>query len=130
MKINLGKWESVLRTDPSLQERLGYLNPEGLPATRRGDLLSIEVRNKTPLVVSWDGSEIKVSRREVKKPFCRWTMDEGKFNQLFLGECPPLLVAMNNDQANIKMGVDHHNGSLVISFMVMLQESMEGGEER
>jgi hypothetical protein len=57
-------------------------------------------------------------------------MDENTFNQLFLGTCPPLLVAMNNDQANVKMGADHHNGSLALSFMVMLQECMEGGEAR
>jgi len=54
-------------------------------------------------------------------------MTEDTFNRLFLGTCPPLLVAMNNDQATIRMGADHHNGSLVISFMVMLQECMEGG---
>jgi len=28
------------------------------------------------------------------------------------------------------MGVDHHNGSLVLSFMVMLQECMEGGADK
>jgi hypothetical protein len=130
MEINLEKWESTLQTDPGIQDRLTRLDPEGFPATRKGDLLCIEVKNKAPLVVSWDGSEIHVSRQESKKPFCRWTMDEDRFNKLFLGKCPPLLVAMNNDQANIKMGIDHHNGSLVISFMVMLQECMEGGEER
>ena len=57
-------------------------------------------------------------------------MDEGRFNQLFLGTCPPLLVAMNNDQTHINMGADHHNGSLVLSFMVMLQECMEGGDHQ
>ena len=57
-------------------------------------------------------------------------MDEETFNKLFLGDCPPLLVAMNNDQTNIKMGIDHHNGSLVLSFMVMLQECMEGGADK
>jgi hypothetical protein len=57
-------------------------------------------------------------------------MDEETFNKLFLGSCPPLLVAMNNDQANIKMGIDHHNGSLVLSFMVMLQDCMEGGADK
>ena len=130
MEINLEKWESALRTDPGLEERLRRLNPEGFPATQKGDLLCIKVKDKTPLVVSWDGSEIHASRREAKRPFCCWTMDEDKFSQLFLGTSPPLLVAMNNDQANIKMGIDHHNGSLVVSFMVMLQECMEGGEER
>ena len=31
---------------------------------------------------------------------------------------------------NIRMGKDHHNGSLVVSFMVMLQECLEGGATR
>jgi hypothetical protein len=35
---------------------------------------------------------------------------------------------MNNDQKNITAGADHHNGSLIVSFLVMLQECMEGGE--
>ena len=130
MDFNLEKWESVLRTDAALQERLSCLDPEGFPATKKGDLLSIKVRGKTPLVVSWDGSAIHASRREAKRPFCCWNMDEETFNKLFLGSCPPLLVAMNNDQANIKMVVDHHNGSLVLSFMVMLQECMEGGADK
>ncbi len=43
------------------------------------------------------------------------------------GTTPPVLVAMNNDQANIKAEADHHNGSLIVSFMVMLQECNEGG---
>lgn len=126
MEINLKKWESALRTDLGLQERLQSLDPEGFPATRKGDLLCIKVKDKTPLVVSWDGSELHLSKREAKKPFCCWTMDEEKFNQLFLVKCPPLLVAMNHDQTNIKMGVDHHNGSLALSFMIMLQDCMEG----
>ena len=130
MEIDIDKWESTLRKDPGLEERLRRLDPEGFPATKRGDVLCIKVKDKTPLVVSWDGSEIRVTRREAKKPFCCWTMDEDTFNRLFLGTCPPLLVAMNNDQDNIEMGTDHHNGSLVVSFMVMLQECMEGGEER
>lgn len=127
MNINTEQWESTLRKDPALEERLRRLNAEGVPATRRGDLLCIKVDGNTPIVVSWDGSAIRVSRREAKKPFCLWTMGEDTFNRLFLGTCPPLLVAMNNDQANIRMDSDHHNGSLVISFMVMLQECMEGG---
>ena len=130
MGINLDKWKSALRTDPALEERLRRLNPEGFSATEKGDLLCIRVKGKTPFVVSWDGSEINVSKRDAKKPFCSWTMDENKFNQLFLGTCPPLLVAMNNDQTHIKMGADHHNGSLVLSFMVMLQECMEGGDNK
>ena len=127
MNINTERWESTLRTDPALEERLRRLDAEGLPATLRGDLLCLKVDDYTPLVVSWDGSEIRVSRREAKKSFCLWAMTEDTFNRLFLGTCPPLLVAMNNDQATIRMGADHHNGSLVISFMVMLQECMEGG---
>jgi len=130
MEIDLKKWESTLRTDPALEERLRRLNPEGFPDTKKGDLLSIKVKGKTPLVVSWDGSGIHASKREAKRPFCCWDMDEETFTTLFLGSCPPLLVAMNNDQANIKMGIDHHNGSLVLSFMVMLQECMEGGADK
>jgi hypothetical protein len=130
MEFNLEKWELTLRTDPALEERLRRLDPEGLPATKKGDLLCLKVKGKTPLVVNWDGSEIHASGREAKRPFCCWDMDEETFTTLFLGSCPPLLVAMNNDQANIKMGVDHHNGSLVLSFMVMLQECMEGGADK
>ncbi|OPZ76987.1 MAG: hypothetical protein BWY77_01781 [bacterium ADurb.Bin431] len=113
-----------------MDERLRRLTPAGLPATARGDLLSLRVGRQKPLVVSWNGSEVRVTRREAKKPFCRWSMSEGSFKRLFLGSCPPLLVAMNNDQSNIRMGKDHHNGSLVVSFMVMLQECLEGGATR
>ena len=130
MNIDVEKWEATLRTDSGLEERLRHLSSEGYPATKKGDLLCLTVKSETPLVVNWDGSEIHVSQREAKKPFCSWTMDANTFNQLFLGTCPPLLVAMNNDQANVKMGADHHNGSLALSFMVMLQECMEGGEAR
>jgi hypothetical protein len=130
MDINVEQWEVMLRTDPALEERLRRLNAEGLPATVRGDLLCLKVDDHAPLVVSWDGSEIRVARREAKKPFGSWTMTEDAFNRLFLGNCPPLLVGMNNDQANIHMGKDHHNGSLVVSLMVMLQECMEGGATR
>ena len=130
MEAHLKKWESALRTDHGLEERLRRLDPEGYPSTRKGDLLCIKVKNETPLVVSWDGSEINLSEREAKKPFCCWTMDNNTFTRLFLGTCPPLLVAMNNDQANIKMGIDHHHGALALSFMVMLQECMEGGKEK
>lgn len=130
MNINIEKWEAILRTDPGLEERLRRLDPEGFPATKKGDLLAIKVNSEIPQVVSWDGSEIKIERRDAKKPFCSWTMSEETFNRLFLGTCPPLLVAMSNDQKNIKMGSDHHNGSLVLSLMVMLQECMEGGEDR
>ena len=130
MIIDVEKWEATLRTDSGLEERLRRLTPEGHPATKKGDLLCIRVQGNDSLVVSWDGSEIHVSQRDAKKTFGSWTMSEATFNHLFLGTCPPLLVAMNNDQSNIKMGSDHHNGSLVVSFMVMLQECMEGGEGR
>jgi len=130
MNINVEKWQATLRTDSALEERLRRLNAAGLPATMHGDLLCLKAGNGTPLVVSWDGSEIRVAQREAKKPFCSWIMSEDAFNLLFLGTCPPLLVAMNNDQANIRMGKDHHNGSLVVSFLVMLQECMEGGANR
>ena len=130
MNINQEKWESTLRTDPGLEDRLRRLDPEGFPATKKGDLLALKVSGESPLVVNWDGSEIKVARRDAKRPFCSWTMNQETFNRLFLGTCPPLLVDMNNDQNSIKMGSDHHNGSLVLSFLVMLQECMEGGEDR
>lgn len=130
MNIDVKKWETTLRTDPGLEERLRRLKPGGQPATRKGDLLCLRLRGEAPLVVSWDGSAIQVSRREAKNPFCSWPMDEKTFNRLFLGSSPPLLVTMNNDQATIKMDSDHHNGSLVVSFMVMLQECTEGGDAR
>ena len=130
MNINTEKWEEALRTDSALEERLRRLNPQGLPATMRGDLLCLKVDDRPDLVVSWDGSEVRVSQREAKKPFCSWAMSEDAFNRLFLGTCPPLLVGMNNDQATIRMSADHHNGSLVLSFLVMLQECMEGGANR
>jgi hypothetical protein len=130
MNISIEKWEAALRTDPALEERLRRLNAAGSPATMRGDLLCLKAGNAAPLVVGWDGSEIRVAQREAKKPFCSWTMTDDAFNRLFRGSCPPLLVAMNNDQASIRMGSDHHNGALVVSFMVMLQEVMEGGVNR
>jgi hypothetical protein len=55
MEVNSAKWESVMKADPGLQERLKRLNPNGYPATIKGDLLSLVVKGKTPLVVSWDG---------------------------------------------------------------------------
>jgi hypothetical protein len=127
MDVNIAKWESVLKTDPGLQERLKRLNPQGYPATIKGDLLCLSVKGRKPLVVSWDGEEIAVSQRAPKKPFITWNISGEKFAELFFGTCPPVLVAMNNDQKNIKAGADHHNGSLVVSFLVMLQDSMEGG---
>ena len=129
MEAMLRKWEASMQDDPALKDRLQRLNPEGYPATIRGDLLCLKVKSDTkPIVVSWDGKEIRVAKRQAKKPFLSWSIDKGRFNELFLsGKNPPMLVAMNNDQENIKAGSDHHNGSLVLSFMVMLQECTEGG---
>ena len=128
MDINSKQWESVLRADPGLQYRLQRLDAQGVPATRKGDLLSLVIEGGTPVIVSWDGTEIQISRRAARKPFLTWTMSEEKFKELFSGKCPPILVAMNNDQKNIKAGADHHNGSLAVSFLVLLQEFMGGGE--
>ncbi len=78
--------------------------------------------------MNWNGKQLHVETREPKKAFLTWNIGEKKFNEVFLsGKTPPVLVAMNNDQKNIKAEADHHNGSLVISFMVMLQECNEGG---
>ena len=119
------KWEFVLQTDSGLQERIKRLDAAGNPATRRGDLLCLSVEGEIPLVVNFDGATLHVERREAKNPFCLWSMDRKQFSRLFLEERPPILVAMNNDQSNIRMGSDHHNGSLVVSFLVMLQECGE-----
>jgi hypothetical protein len=128
MDINIAKWESVLQADPGLQDRLKRLNPKGYPATIKGDLLCLAITGQSPLVVSWDGAAIAVTQRQPKKPFLLWNITREKFSELFSAKCPPVLVAMNNDQKNITAGADHHNGSLVVSFLVMLQECMEGGE--
>jgi len=129
MDVNIAKWESVLQADPGLQDRLKRLNPQGYPATIKGDLLclAVTVTGQKPLVVSWDGAEIAVAQRVPKKAFLTWNITLDKFAELFSGTCPPVLVAMNNDQKNITAGADHHNGSLVVSFLVMLQECMKGG---
>ena len=116
------KWEFVLQTDPGLQERLKRLDTGGNPATIKGDLLCLAIEKEVPLVVSFDGTKITVERREAKKPFCLWQMDRKQFDRLFLEDRPPILMAMNNDQANIRMRSDHHNGSLIVSFLVILQE--------
>jgi hypothetical protein len=128
MEVNSVQWESVMKADPGLQERLKRLNPQGYPATIKGDLLCLAVKGEAPLVVSWDGAGISVAQRPAKKPFLSWTISQEKFTELFSAKCPPILVAMNNDQKNIRAGADHHNGSLVVSFLVMLQECMGGGE--
>ena len=122
MDIQKVKWEFVLQTDSGLQERIKRLDAAGNPATRKGDLLCLSVEGEIPLVVNFDGATLHVERREAKNPFCLWSMDRKQFSRLFLEERPPILVAMNNDQSNIRMGSDHHNGSLVLSFLVMLQE--------
>ena len=127
MEVDSAKWEAVMQADPGLQDRLKRLNPLGYPATIKGDLLCLAVKGKTPLVVNWDGAKISVSRRKAKKPFISWAISQAKFDEVFSAKCPPVLVAMNNDQKNITAGADHHNGSLVVSFMVMLQESRGGG---
>jgi len=128
MDVNIAKWESVLKADPGLQDRLKRLNPRGYPATIKGDLLCLAVKEKKPLVVHWDGAAITVAQRTPKKPFLTWNITREKFAEVFSAKCPPVLVAMNNDQKNIRAAADHHNGSLIVSFLVMLQECMEGGE--
>jgi len=128
MDVRLKKWESVMQRDTALQDRLHRLNPKGYPATRKGDLLCLNLDKKDPLVVSWDGQQIHVEKRKPKKPFLTWALSQDKFDEIFFsGKTPPILVAMNNDQKNITAESDHHNGSLVVSFMVMLQECTEGG---
>ena len=132
MDAILRKWETVLQTDAALQDRLQRLNPDGYPATKRGDLLALKVKSeKKPVVVSWNGSTISVERRQPKNPFLAWSIDGKKFKDVFLsGKFPPVLVAMNNDQKNIQAKADHHNGSIVLSCMVMLQDVTEGGGKR
>lgn len=120
-----------MQSDVALNDRLQRLNPKGYPATQKGDLLALKVKSDSkPIVVSWDGKQIHVEKRQAKKPFLSWSLDAKKFKELFIsGKNPPILVAMNNDQKNIKASSDHHNGALVLSFMVMLQECTEGGGE-
>ena len=129
MDAKLRKWERKLQTDEGLQDRLHRLNPEGYPATKRGDLLSLKRKSeKLPIVVGWDGRDIRIEQRKARNPFFHWSIADDIFKKLFLtGKNPPVLVAMNNDQKNIKAGCDHHNGALALSFMVMLQECLEGG---
>jgi hypothetical protein len=132
MDKSLQKWEAAMQEDEALNDRLQRLNPQGYPATRRGDLLALRIKGgKNPIVVKWDGKLIKVERRQPKNPFMAWSLDEKKFKDIFLsGKFPPVLVEMNNDQKNIKSGCDHHNGSLALSCMVMLQDCTEGGGKR
>ena len=132
MEKTLKKWESEMQSDPALNDRLQRLNPEGYPATKRGDLLAFKIKGESkPIVVSWDGKTICVKRAVPKNPFISWSLERKRYHDIFLsGKFPPVLVAMNNDQKNIKAGCDHHNGSLALSCMVMLQECTEGGGKR
>ena len=127
MEAQIAKWERALRADAGLKERLHRLDAEGHPATRQGDLLCLSVRGEKPLVVNWNGSEIRVERRAPRKPFCLWGMKREEFHRLFVKDRPPVIVAMNKNQNAIRMGADHHNGSLIVSLLVLLQEC---GEEK
>ncbi len=131
MEKQIRKWETTLQSDEALLDRLLRLNPDGYPATRKGDILALKVKSeKQPIVVCWNGEKVCIERRQSKNPFMAWTMDLKQFKHLFLsGKTPPVLVAMNNDQKNVKAQADHHNGSLALSFMVMFQECMEGGKK-
>jgi len=132
MEAILRKWEAAMQTDAALNDRLQRLNPEGYPATKKGDLVALSIKGeKKPIVVSWNGSGVTVERRTARSPFLAWSIDAGKFKDIFLsGKFPPVLVAMNDDQKNIKAQCDHHNGSLCLSFLVMLQEVTEGGRRK
>ena len=127
MEKVLRKWDAAMQNDPALNDRLLRLNPEGYPAAKKGDLLALKIKSeKKPIVVSWDGKAIAVERRQPKNAFMSWSIDGKKFKDIFLsGDFPPVLVAMNNDQKNIKSGCDHHNGSICLSCMVMLQDVTE-----
>ncbi len=132
MEAILKKWEAAMQADAALNDRLQRLNPEGYPATQKGDLVCLAIKGeKKPVVVAWDGRSIRVERKTPKKPFLAWSIDAAKFKEIFLsGKFPPVLVAMNDDQKNIKARCDHHNGALCLSFLVMLQEVTEGGGKR
>ena len=131
MEKQIRKWETFMQSDSALLDRLQRLNPDGYPATKKGDILALKVKSeKQPIVVSWNGEKVCIERRQPKNPFMAWTMDLKQFKHLFLsGKTPPVLVAMNNDQKNVKAQADHHNGSLALSFMAMFQECMEGGKK-
>ena len=129
MDAKLKKWEAAMQADPAFLDRLQRLNPEGYPATKQGDIIALKIRGEgKPVVVCWDGKDVCVERRPAKDPFLAWSIAAEKFKEVFLsGKNPPVLVAMNNDKKNITAGVDHHNGSIALSCMVMFQETMEGG---
>jgi len=131
MEKQISKWEATLQSDEALLDRLQRLNPDGYPATKKGDILALKVKSeKQPIVVCWNGEKVSIERRQPKNPFMAWTMDLKQFKHMFLsGKTPPVLVAMNNDQKNVKAQADHHNGSIALSFMVMFQECMEGGKK-
>lgn len=122
MEAQRASWEFALQTDSALKERLRRLDEKGKQATRKGDLLCLAIKGEIPLTVSFDELVIHVERREAKDPFCLWTLEREDFKRIFLEERPPILVAMNKDQSHIQMDKDHHHGSLVISFLVKLQE--------
>ncbi len=131
MEKQISKWEATLQSDEALLDRLQRLDPDGYPATKKGDILALKVKSeKQPIVVCWNGEKVSIERRQPKNPFMAWTMDLKQFKHVFLsGKTPPVLVAMNNDQKNVKAQADHHNGSIALSFMVMFQECMEGGKK-
>ncbi len=83
MELNLKKWEAYMQQDPALQDRLQRINPQGYPATRKGDLLCLKA-GKRSIVVSWNGKQLSVESREPKKVFLSWNLGEKKFNELFL----------------------------------------------
>ena len=58
MELNLKKWEAYMQQDPALQDRLQRLNPQGYPATRKGDLLCLKA-GKRSIVVNWDGKQLQ-----------------------------------------------------------------------
>ena len=88
MDVNITKWESVLKADPGLQDRLKRLNPQGYPATIKGDLLCLAVKGKSPLVVNWDGAGITVTQRAPKKPFLTWNITREKYAEVFFRQVP------------------------------------------
>ena len=70
MEAILRKWEAAMQADPALNDRLQRLNPEGYPATKRGDLLSLAIKGeKKPVVVSWDGSTIQRRAKDAQESF-------------------------------------------------------------
>jgi hypothetical protein len=83
MELNLKKWEAYMQQDPALRDRLQRLDPQGYPATRKGDLLCLKV-GKSSIIVAWDGKQLRVETREPGKSFLSWNIGQEKFNELFL----------------------------------------------